>query len=315
MKPLSQDLRERIIAAVDNREGSRRDIARRFQVDVSGITRLLQLRRQTGSLDPRPPGGGKRPTLDHDGLERLRVPVPERPDAPLQAMRQHLNLSGSILIVWRGLRELDITRKKKTRPADERDRPDVQKKRRAFRRKVQSIEPGRLVVVDETGVTTAMTPAYARADRGERAVDSAPASWESIPLIAAVGRDGVRAPLACPGATNESAFQSSVDGVLVPALPPGDVVVFDTLAAHLKPAGTEAIERVGASVRPLPPYSPEDTPIEERFSKVKEFLRLRRVAARPTGTLYETLGETLREVTVQEILGWFRHAGLCATQS
>ena len=121
MKPLSKDLRERIVAAVDHHEGSRRAIARRFRVDVSCITRLLQLRRQTGSLEPRPHGGGKPPTLDHDGLQRLRGLVQERPDATLEELHQHLNLSGSIMIVWRGLEKLDITRKKKTQHADERD--------------------------------------------------------------------------------------------------------------------------------------------------------------------------------------------------
>ena len=59
MRPLSNDLRERIIAAVDYHEGSRRQIARRFMVDVSCLTRLLQLRRQTGSITPRPRRGGK----------------------------------------------------------------------------------------------------------------------------------------------------------------------------------------------------------------------------------------------------------------
>jgi transposase len=313
MKPLSNDLRERIVEAVDNHEGSRRAIARRFQVDVSCITRLLQLRRQTGSLQPRPHGGGKAPALDQDGLERLRGLVQERPDATLEQLRQYLDLSGSIMIVWRGLEKLDITRKKKDRHADEQDRPDVQKKRRSFRRKVRSIEPKRLVFVDETGVTTAMTPTYARAPRGERAVGSAPASWESVTVIAAMGLDGPRAPLAFPGATNEAAFQSYVDGVLVPALHKGDVVVFDNLAAHLKPAVTEAIERAGASVMPLPPYSPDYTPIEEMFSKVKEFLR--RVAARTKGDLYEAIGEALRQVTIQDILGWFQQAGLCATRT
>jgi transposase len=313
MKPLSEDLRERIIAAVDHHEGSRRAIARRFQVDVSCITRLLQLRRQTGSLQPRPHGGGKQPMLDSDGLERLRSLVRERPDATLEDLRQHLGLSGSIMVVWRGLQRLDITRKKKTRHADERDRPDVQTKRRSFRRKVKAIAPKRLVFVDETGVTTAMTPTYARAPRGERAVDSAQASWESITVVAAVGLEGVRAPLAFPGATNQAVFQSYVEEVLVPALRPGDVVVFDNLAAHLNPAVTEAIEGAGASVLPLPPYSPDFTPIEEMFSKVKEILR--RVAARTKGDLYEAIGEALGQVTVQDILGWFQQAGLCATQS
>jgi len=313
MRPLSQDLRERIVAAVDNHEGSRREIADRFQVDVSCLTRLLQLRRQTGSLDPRPHGGGRQPILDADGLERLRGLVREQPDATLEPLRDHLNLGGSIMIVWRGLQELGITRKKKTRHADERDRPDVQAKRRAFQRDVKSVELKRLVFVAETGVTTAMTPTYARAPRGERAVASAPASWESVTLIAALGLDGVRAPLAFPGTTNEAAFQSYVDQVLVPALQEGDVVVFDNLAVHRVPPVTEAIERAGAMVLPLPPYSPDLTPIEEMFSKIKEFLR--RVAARATDQLYEAIGTALGQVTAQDILGWFQQAGLCATQS
>jgi transposase len=311
MKPLSQDLRERIIAAVDHHEGSRREIARRFRVDVSCITRLLQLRRQTGSLQPRPHGGGKPPALGKDGLERLRDLVRQRPDATLEELRQRLNPSGSIMIVWRGLERLGITRKKKTRHADERDRPDVQRKRRRFRRDVKAIDPERLVFVDETGVTTAMTPAYGRAPRGERVVASAPASWESVTLTAALRLDGARAPLAFPGATNETAFQAYVEGVLVPALREGDVVVFDNLTAHLKPAVAEAIDRAGARVLPLPPYSPDYTPIEEMFSKVKEFLR--RVAARTKGALYDAIGEALSQVTAQDILGWFQHAGLCAT--
>jgi transposase len=313
MKPLSNDLRERIVAAVDRHEGSRRQIARRFAVDVSCITRLLRLRRQTGSIAPRPHGGGRPPALDRDGLERLRRLVAERPDATLRQLRRELGVGGSIMIVFRALKRLGITRKKKTRHADERDEPDVRRKRRSFRRRVKPIEPGRLVFVDETGVTTAMTPTYGRAPRGERVIASAPASWESVTVIAALSLDGVRAPLAFPGPTDAAAFQSYVEGVLVPALRPGDVVVFDNLAAHLAPAVSEAIERAGARVLPLPPYSPDYTPIEEMFSKVKEFLR--RVAARGKGALYDAIGEALRQVTPQDILGWFRHAGLCATHA
>jgi transposase len=78
MRPLSNDLREGILAAVDDREGSRRQLAARFAVDVSTVTRLLRLRRETGSLAPRPHGGGKEPTLDQDGLDgssrRLSMP-------------------------------------------------------------------------------------------------------------------------------------------------------------------------------------------------------------------------------------------------
>ena len=229
-----------------------------------------------------------------------------------EAYKRSLGISGSIMIVWRGLRKLDITLKKKSPHAAERDSPEVQKKRRSFRREVVPIEPNRLVFVDETGVTTAMTPAYGRAPRGERVEASVPASWESVTVIAAMGLDGVRAPLAFPGAVNAATFESYVEQVLVPALHRGDVVVFDNLTSHLAPEVYEAIEGAGASVLRLPPYSPDDNPIEEMLSKFKGFLR--RVGARAKEHLYDAIGEGLREVTAQDILGWFRHAGLCATQ-
>jgi transposase len=312
MKPLSNDLRERILAAVDDREGSRREIAKRFRVDVSTITRLLQLRRQTDSIEPRPHGGGKAPVLDPDGLERLRHLVAEHPDATLRELREHLGIGGTIMIVWRALKKLGITRKEETEHADEQDRPDVQRKRRAFREEIRPIEPERLVFVDETGVTTAMTPTYGRAPRGGRVLASAPASWESVTVIAAVGLDGVRSPLAVPGASNAATFLAYVEEVLAPALRPGDVVVFDNLASHFTPGVAEAIERAGATVFPLPPYSPDFNPIEEMFSKLKEFLR--HAAARTRDSLYDALGEALKLVSAEDILGWFRQAGLCASQ-
>jgi transposase len=312
MKPLSNDLRQRILDAVDHREGSRRMLAARFKVNTSTITRLLQLRRQTGSLEPRPHGGGVEPTLDHDALERLRKLVEETPGATLEALKQEMGVSGSRMIICRALQKLGLPLKKKSPHAAERDTPEVKKRRREFRRQVDPIAPKRLVFVDETGVTTAMTPAYGRAPRGERVEASEPASWESVTVIAALGLGGVRAPLAFEGAVNAATFLAYVEQVLVPALRPGDVVVFDNLSSHLGPAVFEAIERAGAGVLPLPPYSPDLAPIEEMFSKFKGFLR--RVGARAKEHLYEAIGEGLKQVTDQDILGWFQHAGLCATQ-
>jgi transposase len=313
MRPLSNDLRKRIIAAVDNREGSRRELARRFKVDVSCITRLLQLRRQTGSIEPRPHGGGITPTLDQDGLERLRRLVEDDPDAILRDLRDRLGIDGSIMIVWRGLKSLGITRKKKTEHADERDRPEVQEERESFCEEVEPIEPGRLVFVDETGVTTAMTPGYGRAPSGERVIDPAPASWESMTVIAALALDEVRAPMVVSGSINAETFLAYVEQVLAPTLRTGDVVVFDNLASHFTPGVQEAIERVAAEVLPLPPYSPDLNPIEEMFSKFKQFLR--RASARTRAHLVETIGEALKSISPQDILGWFRQAGSCAAQT
>src|SRR6516162_3968913 len=101
MRALSQDLRERIIAAVDRQDGSRRQIAQRFCVDVSTITRLLQLRRQTDSLQPRPRGDDHRATLDTAALERLRQFIEKHPDATLRDLREKLGVGGSLMILWR----------------------------------------------------------------------------------------------------------------------------------------------------------------------------------------------------------------------
>jgi transposase len=313
MQPLSNDLRERILDAVDNREGSRRKLAARSKVNTSTITRLLQLRRQTGSFEPRPHGGGAEPTLDHDALERLRTLVEETPDATLEALKQELSVSGSRMIICRALQKLGLPREKKSPHASERDTPEVQEGRREFAEEVEPIEPGRLVFVGEAGVTTAMTPAYGRAPRGERVGASAPASRESVTVIAAIGTDGVRAPLAFEGALNAATFLAYVEQVLVPALRRGDVVIFDNLSSHPSPEVSAAIERAGASVSPLPPYSPDFNPIEEMFSKLKEFLR--RIGARAEEHLDDAIGDGLREVIPEDILGWFRHAGLCVMRA
>lgn len=313
MQPLSNDLRKRILEAVDNNEGSRRKLAVRFKVNTATITKLLRLRRETGSLEPRPHAGGVTPTLNGGALERLRRLVEATPDATLEALRQAMGVSGSRMIICRALQKLGLPLKKKSKHASERDTPAVREERREFANDVESIEPQRLVFVDETGVTTAMTPAYGRAPRGERVEVSAPASWQSVTVIAAMGTDGVRAPLAISGAVNAPTFLAYVEQVLVPTLRRGDVVVFDNLTSHFTPGVFEAIKRVGASVLPLPPYSPDFNPIEEMFSKFKGFLR--HVGVRAKAHLYDAIRDGLRQVTPQDILGWFRHAGQCVMQA
>ena len=104
-----------------------------------------------------------------------------------------------------------------------------------------------------------------------------------------------------PGAIDTQVFQTSVDEVLAPELRPGDVVVFDNLKPHHSAHVAESIERAGASVLPLPPYSSDYDPIEELSSKFKG--ELRRVAARVRKNLYNAVGETLDHVTLQDILG------------
>ena len=203
------DLRERVAAAVDHHEGSIRRIARTFRVSTPFIVR--RRRRDAGTLAPEPHRGGPPPALGPDDQERLADLIREQPDATLEQLRQRGGFTGRLNALWRAVSRRRLTRKKKSWHASQRDRPDVRKKRRSFRSKVRRIEPKQLVFLDEMGVTTARTPAYTWVLCGQRAIGSAPASWTTVTVIAALGRrDGVRAPLAFPGATN-TAFQSYVD--------------------------------------------------------------------------------------------------------
>jgi transposase len=309
MRPYSEDLRERVAAAVDAEEGSRRRLARRFRVSVSFITRLLRRRRQTGSLSPRPHGGGRPPALDEQGLQRLRELLQEQPDATLEELAGRLG-GCSRMAVLRALRKLKITRKKKTLRADQRDRPDVQQKRQQFQQEVAGLDPRKLVFVDEMGAHTAMTRAYGRAPRGQRVYGSVPGRWESMTLITGVRLGGVVAPFAFAGATDTAAFQTYAEDVLATQLRKGDVVIWDNLKPHKDAEAIEAVGRAGARVLAAPPWSPDLVPIEKMFSKVKGILRT--AAARAKDALVDALADALRRVRPKDILGWFRSCGLAA---
>ena len=313
MKPYSLDLRERVAAAVENREGSWRDIARRFRVSLSFVTRLVQRRRLTGDLAPKPHGGGRSPALDQDARGRLRRLLQKQPDATLAELRQRLGLSCSLVAIWRTLRQMKITRKKKDLHHDERDRPDLQQQRAAFAEEVAAIEPEHLVFVDESGATTVMTRTHGRAPAGERVPGAVPGDWESVTVIAGMRLGGVVAPWVFVGATDTAAFETWVSQVLVPELEPGDVVVWDNLSPHKSALAQRAVESAGATVKPLPPHSPDLTPIEEMWSKVKEALRT--LAARTVRRLYQAIGTALQKVTLLDIVGWFHACDLCPNQT
>jgi transposase len=313
MKPYSLDLRQRVVAAVDRREGTWHEIATRFSVSVSFVACLLRHRRQTNSLAPRPHGGGHPPAFSAADRDHLRQLVHEQPDATLAELRQRSGRSCSLTALWRTLRQLRLTRKKKTLRADQQNTPEVQAKRTTFQKKVARLDPQRLVFIDETGATTAMTRTHGRGPRGERVYGSASGQWQSLTLVAGMRLSGVVAPLAFAGATDTTAFQNYVEQALVPQLQAGDVVIWDNLKPHHDAEVIRAIQRAGAQVQPLPPWSPDLTPIEKMYSKVKEYLRS--AATRTTEALVDAMGTALRSVCLQDIQGWFRSCGLCATQS
>jgi transposase len=180
-------------------------------------------------------------------------------------------------------------------------------------KEVQSIEPERLVFLDETGTHLAMTPLYGRAPRGERVHDRRPVNrGRNQTLIGALTLDGVETAMTVEGWTNGPVFLAFVVHCLVPILLPGDVVVLDNLGAHKTQDVRDAIENAGATLLFQPPYSPDLNPIEECWSKVKASLR--RSKARTRDALVEAMGEALDAVTPKDSLGWFIHAKAIRSQ-
>lgn len=112
MSAYSMDLRERVVAACDEGIDSRAEIAERFAVSESWVRRLLQRRRETGSIAPRPRGGGRPPAFGGEAAERLREAVAASPDATLRELAAATGATRSTSVVDRALRRLGITRKK-----------------------------------------------------------------------------------------------------------------------------------------------------------------------------------------------------------
>ena len=112
MKAYSLDLRQRIIVACDARDGTRVQIAQRFSVSIHFLRKLLRQRRDTGSIEPKPHGGGHPRCFTSQAGQRLRQAVLEHNDATLAELALTCGVACSPSAVFRHLRTLGITRKK-----------------------------------------------------------------------------------------------------------------------------------------------------------------------------------------------------------
>jgi len=164
------------------------------------------------------------------------------------------------------------------------------------------------VFIDETGTTTKMARLRGRSARGERCRASVPhGHWKTTTLVAALRLDGMTAPMVIDGAMNGEVFTAYAETFLAPTLAPGDIVVMDNLPAHKVAPARQAIERAGASVLFLPPYSPDFNPIEQAFAKLKALLR--KAAARTLETLEAAIAAALDSFNTQECENYFTNSG------
>jgi transposase len=149
---------------------------------------------------------------------------------------------------------------------------------------------------------------YGRAPRGERVIGTAPQTYgANVTMLAALGSQGVEAVMTIDGATDAEGFRVYVAPVLCPTLRPGDMVIMDNLRAHKVAGIREAIAQAGAQWVYLPPYSPDLSPIERCWSKLKTARRTAK--ARTREALDHAIAKALATMTVSDARSWFRHCG------
>lgn len=157
-----------------------------------------------------------------------------------------------------------------------------------------------------------MTRLYGRAPRGRRVREIVPRNYGlQTSIISAVSLDGAEATMTVEGAVDTDTFNAYIEQVLRPTIRPDDVIVLDNLSAHRASRLELVAAECGAQVLWLAPYSPDYSPIELMWSKIKTAVRAAK--ARTAGELNDALVAALRLVTKADCFGWFSHCGYQVT--
>lgn len=182
------------------------------------------------------------------------------------------------------------------------------RKRAWYWRKLKALCHRRLRFIDETGINIALTRRYGRAPRGERVSEAVPKNYrEQRSVISSMSVDGVAAVFIIEGAVDTTAFDVYVERVLRPTMRKGDIFVLDNLTAHHASQIEEVAAQCAARVLWLAPYSPDLSPIELLWSKIKTGLR--KAKARTIEELSQALNKGLELITLNDCRAWFEHCG------
>ena len=181
-----------------------------------------------------------------------------------------------------------------------------------FRASIADLAAKNLVFVDEAGVNLAMVRLMARSERGKRARGSKPnRKGKNVSILGALGFDKVLGRANLLGYTDALTFEAFMARRVIPNLWEGACVILDNCSIHRREDLEPLVEAVGARLLFLPPYSPEFSPIENCWSKIKSILRS--IETPTYADLEKALDEAFSQVTAQDIRGWFTNACYCTS--
>jgi len=311
MKAYSQDIRDHLLAALEDTLFTRQEIIQVFGVSRSFVQKLLRRQRDTGASAALPHGGGCPRTLAAE-TPWLQAEVARQPDATLAELCEHLEQADGPVarpsMMCRELQRLELPRKKKVTHASQQDTPRVQQLRKNYWEIMADCVLKHLKFIDETGLHLSFTRTYGRAKPGERVVEAVPYQPdEKWTLVAAVSLRGISAPWVVPDSMNSLGFETYVEYILAPTLKPGDIVVMDNLSVHKQRIVAQLLHARGARLQLLSPYSPDFNPIELGWAKIKTALRAAK--ARTFDALLDVLKTALESISPADALAWFKHCG------
>lgn len=188
----------------------------------------------------------------------------------------------------------------------------VQQARADFRASVADLAAKNLVFIDEAGVNLAMVRLMARSEKGKRARGSKPSRrGQNVSMMAALGFKQVLGKVNLLGSSDALTFEAFMVQRVIPKLWKGACVILDNCSIHCREKLEPLVEAVGARLIFLPPYSPEFSPIENCWSKVKSILRS--IETPDYAALERAIEEAFAQVSEQDIKGWFTKACYCTS--
>jgi len=186
----------------------------------------------------------------------------------------------------------------------------VQKLRTEYWERIRDVKAEDMVFIDESGSNLGMTRLYGRAEEGKRVYDSVPASrGKNVTIIGAIALKGLVAFINILGASDSLVFEAFIATLLVPSLWKGACVMVDNASIHKEKDIRPIIEEAGARLEFLPPYSPDFSPIENCWSKVK--LLIRSISPRTYAELEKAITQAFSQITLRDIHNWFTHCCYC----
>jgi transposase len=176
---------------------------------------------------------------------------------------------------------------------------------------MENINPNDIIVIDESGANLGMTSDYARAEGGQRAKAPKPGdSGQKYSMIGAITLTAILSVTYLEMAVNSEIFQAFIENFLIKKLGPGKYVVLDNVKFHKNKTVINMIEATGAKVVFLPPYSPDLSPIEKMWSKIKTILKQHK--PRTDAEFYDALAIALHAVNSEDLENWYQECGYAA---